>query len=319
MTASLSQLVSKNVQGGAAGGPCFRPLFSSNGRFLAFACWSGDIVVGDDNDRYDTFLLDRSTQQIRRVSLNANNQEQRNHSAEGYPSADGRFVVFAGEGVFHPDVGVLPPQPADHEQENVFLRTFDPPQTELLGRAANGQGNPGTRGANMQDALPERHEVLFSSDGDYLGDASGGGSRSLFLRNWQSGAVERITARPDGGISQFSAGGQLSPDGRFVVMSSIAADLTSDNPQGYRQLFLRDRLLQNTRRLTFPWSGGEFSAAAGLGTFFDSLKLSQNAQRLMFVAGFNDEFTADDNPGFSDVYVQDVASGKVELVSRRQD
>lgn len=321
LVASVPQLVSKNYLGGAAGGPCSQQHLSGDGRFLTFVCLSSDVVIDDDNDRYDTFLLDRYTHVVRRVSLNADNQEQRSHSEEGYPAADGSFVVFAAQGRFHPDVGALPFPLPDSEQENIFLRTFDPPRTELLGRAENGNGNPGRKGANLQDASPERREVLFSSSADYFGNGSSGLSfpYQLFVRNWQTGAIERISARPDGSRSEFAASGWFSPDGRYVVMHSIATDMTADNPLRYQQLFLRDRLLRQTRRLTFPWRGGEFSAEVGNNTIFNSPKLSYGAERLMFVSGFNHEFTPDDNPGFSDVYVQDVSSGRAELISRRHD
>lgn len=323
LTAGTPRLVSRNFLGDAALGPCLAPTLAGHGRFVTFFCISSDLVASDDNDRYDTFLLDRSTQQIRRVSLNANNEEQRNHSGFGFATSGGDSVVFLGEGKFHPDVGVLPPPPADSDQANVFLRTFSPPGTALLGRAANGEGNPERRGAFLEDALPDRQEILFTSSANYLSDGANmePRRRALYVRNWGTGAVERINNRPDGTRSLYDAGqGALSPDGRFVVYNSIATDLTADNPQRYQQLFLHDRVARTTRRLTFPWQGGEFSPAAGAMTNFTIRpSLSMQGRSLLFAAALNDEFAPDDNPGVGDVYLMDVASGDITVISHSHD
>jgi Tol biopolymer transport system component len=323
LTADPPQLASLSYLGPPAAGPCQIPRLSANGRFLTFVCLSADIVPGDDNERSDTFMLDRSTRQVKRASLNAANGEQRNTSGLGIPAEDGSFVVFYGEGFFHPDIIWIPPPTADSAQPNVYLRNFDPPRTDLISRAASGEGNPDRLGALLRDALPQRREVLFASRGDYLGDDTGGPQprSQLYVRNWQTGLVERVSARRDGGSSARDAGiGRLSSDGRFAVFTSSASDLTLDNPLSYHQLFLRDRLLATTRRLTFPWRGGEFSAGVSNGpNFIGAPAITRDGRKALFTAGLNDEFTHDDNPGFGDTYLLDTQSGNTELVSRSHD
>lgn len=322
LTADAPQLASRSYLGLPAEGPCQLPRLSANGRFVTFVCLSADIVSGDDNERSDTFMLDRTTQQIRRASLNAANVEQLNHSGVGIPAEDGSFVVFRGEGYFHPDVTWIPPPFSDSAQANIFLRSFTPPRTDLIGRSSTGEGNPGRRGAGLRDALTDRHEVLFTSFGDFRGDEISGVStrQQMYARNWLTGHVERISARPDGSSSLRDAGsGRLSADGRFVVFTSSADDLTPDNPLSHHQLFLRDRHFATTRRLTFPWRGGEFETGVGNGpNFMGPPTVTRDGQKVLFAAGLNDEFTPDDNPGFSDVYLLDTQSGVTELVSRGQ-
>lgn len=323
LTAQPPALVSRNYLGAPALGVCYGATLSMNGRFLAFYCLSSDIVPDDDNDRYDTFLLDRNTQQVRRVSLNAANSEQRNHSGLGIPAEDGSFVVFRGEGFFHPDIIWIPPPLPDAAQANVFLRSFDPPRTDLLGRAADGEGNPDRQGAALSDALPHRDEVLFASSGDYVGDGTSGSQSpgQLYVRNWQTGQVERLSARPDGGSSSRGAGsGRLSSDGRFAVFTSSASDVTADNPLNYEQLFLRDRLLRTTRRLTFPWQGGEFSEGISYGPNISGVtSITRDGRKVLFTASLNDEFVPNDNPGYADVYRLDTQTGVTELISRSHD
>lgn len=322
LEASRPAVVSRSVLGGPAAGPCVLPYLSSNARYVVFTCQSRDLVFGDDNDRSDTIWVDRYTDEVRRVSLNAANAEQRNHSGIGFPSADGGHVAFSAEGLFHPDVVWVPPGSADASTPNVFLRTFAPPSTELLGRHLNGEGNPELRGASLSHANADRHEVLFSSRGNYVGAAGElpANVSEIFLRNWHSGAVERISARPDGGKSASDALiGSISANGRYVVFLSQASDITTDNPLGFNQLFLRDRQTGTTRRLTRPWSGGEFSPSPPFNVgpnYSIRPRLSQTGALVLFSAGLNDEFTPDDNIGFSDVYLLDVGTGQTELISK---
>lgn len=322
LEASAPAILSRSVLGGPAAGPCVLPFLSGNSRYVVFVCQSRDLVFGDDNDRSDTLWVDRYTGEVRRVSLNAANTEQRNHSGLGFPSSDGGYVAFRAEGLFHPDVVWVPPGSADASTPNVFLRTFVPPSTELLGRHRNGEGNPELEGATLLHANPDRHEVLFFSRANYVGAAGELPSlvNEMFLRNWQTGEVERISARPDGGKSATDANsGSISSDGRYVVFRTRASDITDDNPLDLNQLFLRDRQVGITRRLTRPWFGGEFSPSPPLNVgpnYSTRPKISETGAFVLFSAGLNDEFTPDDNIGFSDVYLLDIGSSHTELISR---
>ena len=53
------ELISLTVDGEAAGGGTFGPSVSADGRFVAYASFSPNIVVGDTNDTYDIFVRDR--------------------------------------------------------------------------------------------------------------------------------------------------------------------------------------------------------------------------------------------------------------------
>lgn len=314
ITVSAPEIVSRSPSGNPAGGFCGLPRFSATARYLAFSCLAGDLLPGDDNDRSDIYLLDRNSGVTRRVSLNAANAEQRNHADLGLPSADGRQVVFRGEGEFHPDVGYVPPAP-DHTTANVFLRDMVAPSTTLLNRAADGSGNPEGRGAFLRDASFTRTEVLFTSSGHYLGDLDTLPPMidELFVRNWTTGFVERVNARPDGGQSGSTVSrAALSPDGRYVVFASDASDMTNDNPLGHTQLFERDRITHTTRRLTRPWNGAEFASSPSFG---DEPKITSDGRYVLFQGGGLAPFTSDDNPFVRDVFLLDRITGTIELIS----
>jgi Tol biopolymer transport system component len=90
------------------------PTISADGRFVAFQSWDGGLVPGDTNDRYDIFVLDRSTGVYERVSVDSAGVEGNNDSLGPAMTPDGRFVAFtsdadnlvAGDGNFDVDVFV---------------------------------------------------------------------------------------------------------------------------------------------------------------------------------------------------------------------
>ena len=314
LQATIPVVASTNLSDLPAFGPCSGGQLSDTGQFLVMTCVSSDVVPGDDNDRYDTILKDLRSGAKTRVSLDASNQEVRNHSGRGIPSTDGRFVVFNAQGMFHPDVVWVPIGIGDATTNNVFLRDTVSQTTELLSRDVNGVGNPERVGATMRDADPARQDVLFSSPANYFGgpDVLPIFTNELFVRNWATGAVERISARPDGGQSMSSALlGVLGRNGRYVAFVSDATDLTADNPLGHSQIFLRDRVSQTTTRLTRPYHGGEFDRSPSISP----IKGSANLDWILFGANLAVGFTPNDDARWARLYLLNRESGATELLS----
>jgi archaellum component FlaF (FlaF/FlaG flagellin family) len=71
------------------------PSISADGRFVAFRSHASDLVAGDTNGVYDTFVHDRTTGHTTRVSVSSNGIQGNADSFLGLSiSADGRFVAF---------------------------------------------------------------------------------------------------------------------------------------------------------------------------------------------------------------------------------
>lgn len=88
------------------------PAISADGQLVAFNSWDSNIVPGDTNDRYDVFVLNRTTGTVERVSVTDAGVEGDSDSFGPALSEDGRFVAFhsdadnlvAGDGNFDVDV-----------------------------------------------------------------------------------------------------------------------------------------------------------------------------------------------------------------------
>lgn len=74
--------------GEPSGGVCGEASFSTNNRFLAFACSANDLVADDNNGRADSFLIDRNTGVISRVSVTSAGHDTPWGSNGGFVSDD---------------------------------------------------------------------------------------------------------------------------------------------------------------------------------------------------------------------------------------
>jgi Tol biopolymer transport system component len=90
------------------------PSMSADARFIAYHSWDSGLVVPDGNDRYDVYVLDRTTGVTERVSVDSAGVQGNNDSLGASISSDGRFVAFTsdadnlvpGDGNFDVDVFV---------------------------------------------------------------------------------------------------------------------------------------------------------------------------------------------------------------------
>ena len=236
---------------------CAAPRFDASTRFLAFGC-DGFLTPGDTNDRSDSFLLDRVTGVIELISRSSTGEQIRFPSGGGVPSEDGNRVVFIGTGPLHPDYG--PPPLLEVGRNAIYLRHRDSGQTDLISRdafGANLQGN----GVSFQDAKSSRNEVLLSYNGDIrVGpNPSNSIAAQLWVRNWETGEIELVSATP-AGMPSLGGGsvGKFSASGRYVVFSNAGNDLGPPARPNDQNLYLRDRVTGSIDRLTYPWQGGEF-------------------------------------------------------------
>ncbi len=79
----------------AANGPSDSPTISSDGRFVAYRSFAGDLVPGDTNSLPDVFLYDRVTGATTLVSVNASGTSSgNNRSLAPVFSGDGTTLVF---------------------------------------------------------------------------------------------------------------------------------------------------------------------------------------------------------------------------------
>lgn len=200
----------------------------------------------------------------------------------------------------------------------MFLRDIEHHTTTLIGTDYLGQSQQ--TGTSLGAVLHERREVVVTSASHLLGaDENGPTIDDLYVRNWQTGAVELISRSPTGeqGNCYTERTAAISGNGRYVVFVSCASNLTDDNPLGIRNLFVRDRWLGTTRRLTRPWMGGEFITWPNFNIDFGSRRLIGN--RYVVLWAYGSELAPGAGSIHPNSYLLDIQTGQMELISAAWD
>jgi hypothetical protein len=128
-------------------------------------------------------------------------------------------------------------------------------------------------------------------------------------------SVDSFGAQADGP----SLGAALSADGRYVAFVSEASNLVQNDTNGVADVFVRDTLLQTTRRVSVSSAGTQGDATSGtaggasdttpmLGCSADGRQVAFYSQATNFAPGIT--------PGFGQIYVRDLATGITQLVSQ---
>jgi Tol biopolymer transport system component len=251
---------------------------SADGRYVAFTSYER-LAPADTNDCRDVYVLDRTSGQVTLESLTPEGRTATADSEHPGISGDGRFLVYQTRG-------------------DVVLRDRQEGLTTIL--AAGREPSISADGRS----------VVFSAHGE------------IDRIELPALGVRRIGI--DAGGPQASSGASVSPsvsaDGRYVAFASTA-DLdpaaVGKKPdvsvgglhRAFSQIYVTDTVLGVTTRLG-KGAGGRPADGDNWGPV-----ISANGGFVAFVSSATN-LVADDRNRSSDVFLADLHSGSVELVSR---
>jgi Tol biopolymer transport system component len=257
--AGVTGLVSVPSAGGAANGASFDPSISDSGRYVAFASRATNLVPGDTNGRTDVFVRDRRPGGgTTRVSLASNGAQGNDDSSDPSLSADGRFVAFASLAT-----NLVPGD--TNGRTDVFVRDRT---TGTTTRISKGVGLSQPNGFSFGPRISANGRyVAFVSRATNLVQPATSGEGDVFVHDRQTGVTSLASVpRRRGGRANGPSGlGGLaiSGNGRFVAFDSEASNLVAGDTNGRTDVFVRDRQLGTTTRLSVPAGGGEADGDSG--------------------------------------------------------
>lgn len=150
------------------------PIVSDNGRFVLFLSLATNLVPGDGNNAFDSFLHDLRRHETRRVSIASNGTEGNHGCARGTFDSKGRYVAFGS----HANNLVLGDT---NGAADVFLRNTARGSTVRLSAAHDGGE---TNGTSHAIAFAGRSLLVASTAGNLVpGDDNG--TDDLFLVRWR--------------------------------------------------------------------------------------------------------------------------------------
>ena len=155
--------------------------------------------------------------------------------------------------------------------------------------------------------------VAFTSWASNLVDDDTNGRWDVFVHDRLTGTTERVSLSS----ARAQANGDspravISADGRFVAFISSASNLVADDTNGVRDVFVRDRQMASTERISV--SSDEMQGDGEAPLQYESLAISGDGRFVTFISSATNLVTGDTN-GLRDVFVRDCQAGTTERVS----
>ena len=229
-------------------GSSFGASITPDGRYVAFYSFSDNWVPGDDNFAPDIFVRDRLTGTTICASLTPSGVTGNGRSVTPVISADGRFVAFQSE------ASDLVPGDTNGVTD-IFVRDLKNGSSERASVSSTGkQGDFASESFSLAISFDGRY-VAFNSRATTLvqGDVLG---QQIYVRDRKKGITERVSLSQRGVVANRSSiAPSMSPDGRYVTFASSASNLVPGDTNDLTDVFLRDRKIGTTERMSVKGRG----------------------------------------------------------------
>lgn len=306
--AGTTLLMSIATDGTQANYTCYLPGMSGDGRFVAFTSLASNLTpdpVGNvtnvflhDRDPDGNGIFDESGATTILLSKKWNGDRSDDYSLRPVVADDGSVVVFESGSNLTPDAdGMI----------NLFAYDIAAGTLTCITTGYDGQGSGGD--SSNASLSSDGHLVAFESWSPRLIPHDTNSDQDVFVFNRTTGVTFLQSVATDGTQgNDASYDAAISADGTIVAFASDATDLDAGDHNGRADLFVRDRNLHTTTRVSLLPDGTEANG--------DSLNpaLSSDGQLVAFETWSNNLVPLDQNDG-SDVILLDRGSGAFETVS----
>ena len=304
--------VSVASDGTQSNGDSYAPSISADGRFVTFESEAFNLVPGDTNGCRDVFVHDRQTGVTTRVSVTSNGTQSTGASGTASLSADGRFVAFRSWAS-----NLVPGD--TNAYSDIFVHDRETGVTTRVSVASDGtQGSGESRRPSVS---ADGRFVAFLSWASNLVPDDTNGAVDVFVAEWRGRSCDqlaapsltRISVASDGSQSNgFSARSSISADGRYVAFYSAATNLVLDDTNGCFDVFIHDRLMRATTRVSVASDGTQGNDKS----WHPSISADG---RFVAFSSLASNLVPDDTNGVQDIFVHDRLTGTTTRVSVASD
>ena len=291
-------------QGNSAGGSTETKGISGDGSWVVFQS-SATFGLESPYDIWPgVFVRDRTTGATELASVASDGTDGNGISVQPAISRDGRFVAFVSNSTNF--------VPGDtYNSADVFVHDRATGATEIASVANDGSLGDSDSGVDNLGLSDDGRYVVFESYATNLvpGDTNGG--PDVFVRDRQRGITERASLTSTGGqVSTRAFGCAISGDGRYVVFTSDADGIVPGDADHAFDVFVRDRVLGTTERVSVSTTGRGGNAPAN----YFRTAISGDGRFVAF-SSLASNFASGDTNRNSDVFVRDRLLATTELVS----
>jgi Tol biopolymer transport system component len=282
---------------------------SADGRYVVFDSNAFNLVRRDLNDKRDVFVHDRRDGKTTLVSVSTKGRQGNGDSGSGVISGNGRYVAFVSH------ASNLVPRDTNHAPD-VFVRDLKAGRTirvDVSSRAK--QANRGIDGGPVALSANGRY-VAFESNASNLVPRDTNGVPDVFLRDLRTVRTTRVSVSSKGKqatdrLRNGSNAPSISADGRYVAFASSAANLVAGDTNRRPDIFVRDRKLGKTIRVSLGANGAQADAESR------EPAISPDGQDIAFTSFSS--LTAVDSGGRAEIYVRRLGAGQTVLASIATD
>jgi Tol biopolymer transport system component len=245
--------VSVSSAGEQGNADSFASSVSPDGGVVVFSSLADNLAPGDPDECFDwdnqpttcvdVFAHDRLTGATEVVSVSSTGEWGDRHSQLGWgpsASADNRYIVFQSWSA-NLDGGKSP-------SEDLFVRDRVEKTTTMISESEEGaplecRNDPEALCFVTSSSISaDGRYVAFLSDADnlLLGDTNN--VRDVFVKDRLTGATVRASVSSSGAqANALSYSGIISQDGRYIVFSSPATNLVSEDSNGVDDIFIYEQ------------------------------------------------------------------------------
>jgi Tol biopolymer transport system component len=251
-------------------------VFSDNGRYLGFSEIPNDTLAVDAKSNYYIYDL----QKHRKELIGDISGEK--------ISSDGRFISFSGS----KSISIY--DRLTHQTKKIVLKGKSFPIFNL-GLGGNGR------------------YIVFASDAPMIKEDTND-TWDVFVYDLQTSKFERVSVSSDGkqgngSDTAFSA--SMSANGRYVAFLSDSSNLVSGDTNKAMDLFVHDRLLHTTERVSVDSNGKQANKGV---SFYFPFQISADGRYVGF-ASDSSNLVAGNTNKYGDIFIHDRMTHKTELVN----
>ncbi len=299
-TTGVIERVSVSSLGVEGDGSSYSPSISSDGRYVAFNSSAANLVAGDTNVYDDVFVYDRTLDTIERVSISTLGVEGEFGGFNPYISSDGRYVSFTSE-----SSNLVPEDTAYTSDIFVYDRTLD-----IMERVSvSSLGVEADNSSQYSPMSSDGRYVAFESVATNLVDGDTNARSDIFVYDRTLDTVERVSVSTLGvqgnGNSNTPA---ISANGRYVAFESVATNLVDSDTNAKRDIFIHDRTLNTTEKISISTLGVEGNDHSYFPT------VSMNGRYIAYYSVATNLVT-DDSNSETDLFVYDQDTNTNERIS----
>ena len=269
---------------GSQSGFTERGMISADGRFVIFESESDNLVSDDTNECPDIFRHDLLTGQTIRVSVDPDGNQWDSASSSFSASENGRYIVY------------------DHYRNSyegpmdVYIYDVYTQQTSLV--SISSEGTPG-EGISYGPTISENGRyVVFTSKASNLVQNDNNGFGDVFLHDRQTGETRLISISNNGEQGNGTSGGPvITPNGRYIVYSSVADNLIDGDINLGNDLFLFDVYTEETSLISVNSDGIQGTGGASHPA------VSADGLRIVASSGATNFGAVEDTNGETDIFL----------------